>query len=226
MNVTAAPLGEATARIALRNRVLAAAAATPSMTRRQGQRIAVVLTLASVGVALALFELAGGLAPPRDRPLFMTVRLADGWALFSAILTWLVIGRGRSTLARPPPAIAAATFACPLLLMSWTQQFGDLSLAASSGGPWSCFLLTMLVAAVPLASFLVLRRGVEPQNPGTLGAAMGAMCGSWASVLGLLHCPIVASEHVLVGHVAPLVLLTMLGMLMGPSALGPRPTAP
>ena len=75
------------ATVSLKERVLAAAAASPSLTRREGKRLAWQLAVLSVVVGISLLELAGGIAHSRDRPLAVTVRLADGWALASAALT-------------------------------------------------------------------------------------------------------------------------------------------
>ena len=83
----------------------------------------------------------------------------------------------------------------------------------------TCLLLTLAFAAVPLASFLVVRRGLEPSHPGIVGAAAGAMCGAWAAVLSLLWCPETESLHALVGHVLPLVLSIALGAKIGSSTL-------
>lgn len=207
--------GGNTPQLALRDRVLAAAAAAPSMTRRQGRRIGLGLAGLSMAIALALFELCGGLAPSEARPLILTVRLADGWALFAAGLTWLVLGRGGSTLARPPMLLAAASLAAPFLLILWTGQFTGLYPPPPESGGWSCLLLIVGAAATPLVSFFTLRRGIEPQRPAMLGAAVGAMCGAWAGMLALLNCPMTDRWHVLLWHVGPLVLLVAFGMSLG-----------
>jgi hypothetical protein len=203
---------------ALRERVLAAAAATPSLTRKQGQRLARVLVGVSIAIALAVFELAGGLAHSRDRPMAVTVRLADGWALASAVLTWIVLGRGRSTLARSPPTLALATLAAPVLLFLWTQVEGVYveSVACSA---WTCLATGLAMAAAPLASFFAVRRGIPLPAPRTAGGAGGAVCGAWAGVLLLLACPSTEPRHVIAGHVAPLLLTIAAGALVGRTVL-------
>lgn len=204
----------------LRERVLAAAIATPSTTRRAGRLLAVLAIALSTGVAFALFELFGGLAHSRDRPLGQTVRLADGWALASAVLAWIVLGRGGSTLARSPPVLLMATAASPIALYAWMQHFPVWK--SPPDGEVACLSLTVAIAAVPLASFLMLRRGLQPSHPGILGGAAGAMSGAWAAVLVLLWCPETDGLHALVGHVLPLVLLIALGAKIGASTLGLR----
>jgi hypothetical protein len=200
------------AAVPLRERVLAAAAATPSLTRPQGRRLAAFLAVLSIAFALALFELAGGLAHARDRPLLASVRLADGWALAAAGLTWLVLRRG-STFLDSPPLLRAATWASPVVLLTWMPRFPGAESTLGSAG--ACFGLTLAMAAIPLASFLALRRGAEPSWPGTVGAAAGAMAGAWAQVLVLLFCPVTSILHAVLGHVLPLVMLAGIGGIAG-----------
>src|SRR5580700_4417756 len=102
--------------VPLRERVLASAAASPSLTRPRGRRLAAALVGLSIAIGLGVFGLLGGLASAEARPLLLTVRLTDGCALASAFLTWLVVGRGGRTLARSPPVLAVATLAFPVLL--------------------------------------------------------------------------------------------------------------
>ena len=205
----------------LKARILAAAAATPSTTRKQGKRIAALGVVLAIGFALTLFQLVGGIEHSRDRPLGLTVRLADGWGLFSAVLTWLVVGRGGSTLARSPPVLLAATTGSPIALYAWMRHFPDWG--ASSDNEVVCLLLTFAFAAAPLAAFMLLRKGLEPSHPTLLGAAAGAMSGAWAAVLVFLWCPQTDALHALVGHVLPNILLIALGAKIGSSALAPRP---
>jgi hypothetical protein len=82
---------------------------------------------------------------------------------------------------------------------------------------------TLVIATVPLAGFLVLRRGVEPRRPASLGAAVGATCGAWAGVIMDLWCPLTNTPHVLLGHIVPLTVLTAGGALLGLRLLGVRP---
>src|SRR5271168_659272 len=93
---------EAIPSTSLRDRVLSATASAPSTTRRQGRRAGAVLTAASVAVGITIFEGVGGLGHSAGRPLGVTITLASGWALVSAVLTWLVVGRDGSTMARRP----------------------------------------------------------------------------------------------------------------------------
>lgn len=199
----------------LRARVLAAAAAKKSPTRKQGKRLAVVLAIASLVIAVTCIELAGGLEHSVGRPLGLTIAIASGWTLFAVFLTWLVFGRGGSTLPRRPMVVLAAALAAPIALLVWMTTFHGTYEEPFERVGFRCMGLSMVIALAPLAGFLFLRRGTEPRRPSALGAGAGAVCGAWAAVAVDLWCPLTSSSHVLVGHVVPLVVLIGLGALLG-----------
>jgi hypothetical protein len=214
----------------LRSSVLAAARVIPSPTRVQGRIAARVLTSASAAVGVTVFEGSGGLRHCAGRPLSITVVLATGWMVVAALLTWLVVGRGGSTLARRPLLVAGAALATPLLLFLWmhlfygsyVEPFELARAAAAVPGRFNCLRYTLFISALPLASFLILRRGVEPRYPGVLGAGAGAACAAWAGALVDLRCPLTNSSHVLIGHVAPLAVAMVVGAAFGHFTLGVR----
>jgi hypothetical protein len=205
--------------VSLKERVLAAAAATPSLTRREGKRLAWQLVALSVIVGISLLELAGGIAHSRDRPLAVTVRLSDGWALASSLLTWLVLRR-RLTLASFPRLLVAATLATPVALFAWMGHFAGTAVEPPGAADWPCFVFTLAAAATPLGCFLRLHRGVELERPDALGAAAGAASGAWAGVLALLWCPLTSPWHALIGHVSPIAVTTAVGSVLGAATLG------
>lgn len=207
---------------ALRARILAAAAQAPSPTRRQGQRSALMLVVVSVAVAAIVFELAGGFAHSAPRPLGITLAMAAGWMGASALLTWLVLARGGSTLSRRPAWLATAALLAPLALIVWMRVFYGSYAEPYERVGYRCLGYTLILAATPLAAFLRFRRGIEPRRPSVLGAAAGAACGGWAGVVVDLWCPLTAPAHALVGHVLPLALLIGVGALLGHRLLGVR----
>src|SRR5271157_1804088 len=160
----------------LRERVLSAAAATPSLTRRRSRRIAGLLALLSATLAAALFVAVGGPEHMRDPSLADAVPMARGWTVAAAAFAGLVLVRGRSTVVRTPQLLAAATWASPVVMVLWVPRFdaGHASLGDACRGA----LLGLAIAATPLASFLAMRRGAEPRHPQVLGAAAGAMFGA------------------------------------------------
>jgi hypothetical protein len=211
---------------ALRARVLAAAAATHSTTRRQGRAAGGALLAASVALAVTVFEGVGGFAHGAGRPLGITLAVAGGWTGVSALLAWLVVGRGGSTLARRPFLVGAAAFATPFALFAWMHLFNGTYAEPYSAMGYRCLRYTLLISALPLATFLALRRAVEPRYPAVLGAGAGAACAAWAGALIDLWCPLTNTLHVLVGHVAPLVAATLAGAVLGHFTLGVRPVRP
>jgi hypothetical protein len=208
----------ASASLALKARILAAAAAAPSPTRHEGRRATRLVLAASIAAGVAFFELAGGLAHTRDRPLVFTVRLADGWALASAALTWLG-GRFGTPFVRSAEILRAACIAAPAALVLWIAHFHGAYVDPPAGAPWNCIVTSLACASFPLAGMLWARRESETRYPATLGAAIGAACGAWAGVLALLRCPETRPLHALLAHALPLVVTTLVGALAGARVL-------
>jgi len=206
----------------LRARVLAATSATPSQTRRQGRVTAGVLVAASVALGVTVFEGIGGFAHGSGRPLGVTIALAAGWSVVSLVLTWLVVGRGGSTMARRPLLVGGAVLVMPFVLFLWMHLFHGTYVEPYEAIGLRCLRYTLVISALPLATFLALRRAVEPRYPAVLGAGAGAACAAWAGALVDLWCPLTNSLHVLIGHVAPLVAATLIGAVVGRFTLGVR----
>jgi hypothetical protein len=207
------------AAVSLKERVLAAAAKTPSPTRPDTRRLRALLLALSMAVGFGVLELAGGIAHARDRPAASTVRLADGWAMASCLLTWLLARRSSMVLSFPR-LLTAATLACPVALFAWVAQFHGTFPEPPPTSDWACLVFTLACAATPLACFLRLHRGLELERPDLLGAAAGATAGAWAGVLAIVWCPTTSPWHVLLGHVAPIAVLTCAGSWLGASMLG------
>jgi hypothetical protein len=201
---------------ALKARVLAAVAAAPSPTRPEGRRRTVGLLLASLALALAIFEAAGGIEHSVGRPLGITLTISCGWGAFSAALSWIVLWRGRSTLGRSKAVVLLATLATPIVLVAWMHAFHGAYVEPFVRVGWRCLAYTLAMAALPLASLLAWRRGVEPESPW----AIGAVCGAWAAALVDLWCPLTNLPHLLVGHVLPLGFLIVAGTVLGRGMLG------
>jgi hypothetical protein len=200
--------------VPLRERVLAAAAATPSLTRRQGRRLAVLGAALSAAVAVCLGAAIGAFGRACGAATPESVRLAAGWTLAAGALAGLVAGRARSTLVRSPQLLRAATGAAPVVLVLWLVRFAPGAQAPPTSSA-CCFALTLALAATPLGTFLALRRGAELDSPGTLGAAAGAMWGAWAQVPVLLWCPARGLAHAILAHALPVTALAILGAVAG-----------
>jgi hypothetical protein len=89
-------------------------------------------------------------------------------------------------------------------------------------GSARCALATLAMGAVPFAVALMGRRGSDPTHPRAAGAALGVVAGAWAAVLIDLHCEHADGMHVALGHVGPVVILALVGLVVGGGWLAVR----
>lgn len=78
----------------------------------------------------------------------------------------------------------------------------------------------------PLVLLSVARQGLHPVHPMAAGAALGTAAGTWLGVLISFNCPVVSLEHIAIGHILPVVAMSVLGALVGRRILAeqaPRP---
>jgi hypothetical protein len=102
----------------------------------------------------------------------------------------------------------------------------DNGLLGPSGlvlSPWGyrCLTLAATVGVVVLASFTMALRRSAPVASRLRGAALGAAAGVWAGVGVFIFCPSGHEQHLLVGHVLPILAFTLLGAIATPRALRP-----
>jgi hypothetical protein len=209
----------------LRARVLARAASEPAPTRADvafQRRLVVGLALA---VSLLIFLAWGGMRPS-PRPSRLVLETTAGSAVLAIGIAILALGRGRSMLGRPKPWLAFAVVSTPILLFGWrvavTARYPGMDAEWSTRPGLRCFVLSAMLAITPLLGLLWLRRGSDPIHPRLTAAAFAAAAGAAAWVLVDLWCPVGYVPHLLLGHVAPVVLLTALSALIGSRSLGLR----
>lgn len=70
---------------------------------------------------------------------------------------------------------------------------------------------------------VLVRRSSDPVHPGVTGAALGAASGAWAGVVVDLWCPVSHPAHIAVGHIFPIVLLSLFGLALGRRIIAMRP---
>jgi hypothetical protein len=177
--------------------------------------LAAVAMSAVVQWAPRLFGEVGGVAHAVGRPSASGVWILAGIVALALASTSLVLPFRRSMLSPSRGLLVGIAIGVPLLvgvwLMLWHTTYEDPFVRTG----WRCFALTALTAPWPFATLAYASRRVEPRHPGTAGAALGAVAGAWAAVMVELWCPVAAHHHILVGHVLPLIVVTLAGSAIG-----------
>lgn len=203
---------------ALRERVLAQVGQRPAPTRAQLLRRRIVVSALVLGVSLLVFFAWGGVrASPR--PANLVLETALGSALLASSVAVAALGRGRSMLGRSRAWLWLVVVATPLALFGWrvlaSAHYPGMMVEWSERPGFRCFAFSSVLALTPLLAVLWLRRGTDAVHPYLTAAAFGAAAGAGAWVFVDLWCPVGYVPHLLLGHVAPIVLLTVLSALIG-----------
>jgi hypothetical protein len=213
----------------LKARVLDAARRTPSPTRGSAQARAWLVLPSSIIVAGSLYFAFGGPAHGQGRPPWFYVASALGWLGVAALSTWSVLGSGGSVTGRARPLLWATAIGTPALLFAMMFALVAIDPSVTAIHPerlgLKCFGLTVAAAAFPLLALIVVRRGSDAVHPAATGAALGAACGASAGVMVEMWCPVSEARHVAIGHIAPIVLLALLGASLGVRLLAIRANA-
>ena len=202
----------------LRARTLAAVRRHPSRTHRAFRARMILWMASSVTISLAIFLLAGGLrASQRPESLLMGTMAGT---LTVAVLAVLVgIHRGRSMLPRPRWQLAVLVVLVPAALfawkVAWSARYPGMMVDWPERPGLRCLLLTLAMGLGPLVSLILLYRNSEPVRPGLVGSAMGIAVGAVAWGFLELWCPVAFPRHLLIGHVAPALLLAAIGAILG-----------
>jgi hypothetical protein len=206
----------------LRDRVLAAVRREPVASIPEGARgrAAVILRGFVVAGAITVAAAIHGSEARTHRPLACILSLELLWLSLAVAATWAGVDRGRSMLGRPRVwRIAVASLTPAALLAAWLPvAFAwPQTLVETSGlhAHFVCVAMTMVLAAGPLVAFARLRRRSDPVSPRLTGAAIGAAAGAWGDAAHVLVCGYTAPEHIVVGHILPVVLLTLVGVVIG-----------
>jgi hypothetical protein len=202
-----------------RTRIVAALAVVPALTALvvliaselvyEQPAAGLAIDVASTAGALTVLVLLAGLALAST--LFAMWQGRSGLGIAS---TWLV-----SIAALVVPVYAALTVLQPL-------HSGVADNVASTGvviSPWGmrCIFIASVVGVSVLAIFAVALRRAVAVASGLRGAALGAAAGAWAGLAVFAFCPSGSLQHLLVGHVLPIALLTFSGGVALSRALRP-----
>jgi hypothetical protein len=209
----------------LKNRILTATTREPSATRQQlSGRTAWLLASAIIG-PLVIFAVVGGVRTA-PRPVSLTALTAVGALAIAVCALFVALGRGPSMLGRTRGWLLGTALVVPLAFLAWkltsTAGVPHMMDAWATRPGYRCLALTGLLAAWPFAVMVWLRRGSDPTHPRSLGLALGVAAGAAAATLVDLWCPVGHVRHLLAGHVAPMLLLGLVGVIAGHRVLALR----
>lgn len=209
-------------------RIHAAVASTPAATTtRTRTRIVVALAIVPALTTLLVLIASGivygqpaaglGIDVASPTEAFTILALLVGLAFVS---TFFALRQGRAALgigstwlvsiaALVVPVYAALTVLRPL----HSGAADNVAMTGVAISPWGlrCLLIATVVSASVLLIFAgALRRAVVVAS-GLRGAALGAAAGAWGGLAVFVFCPSGEPQHLLVGHVLPIALFTLLG---------------
>ena len=206
----------------LKLRVLEAVRQRP-VPRRADRLLPVVALAVLAAVIMAavlqwvprLLGEVGGVAHAAGRPAASGAWILAGTIALALGSSWFVLPFRRSMLSPARGVLLAVAIGVPVLVGAWLVLWHATYDDPFTRTGWRCFALTGLTAPWSFAALAYASRRVEPRHPGTAGAALGAAAGAWAAVMVELWCPLSVSEHVLLGHVLPLLVLALAGSAIG-----------
>ncbi len=226
---TPATHSEAVAR--LYQYVLAGVAATRAPSIRTAHRMRIAISVACATTFLIVLaasqlvygEWAAGLSVAVDSHSSV---FAAGAAtlLLASMATLAAVWRNRGGFGPPGAALAAlAVLVTPLyavfsVLFAQHVPSGDVVVS-----PWGarCLAIAALVGTIVLVAFGWALHRAAPEAAESRAAAIGACAGAWVGVAVFFFCPSADQQHLLLGHVLPVAVLTIVGALLLPKVLRP-----
>jgi hypothetical protein len=211
---------------ALYVRVRADIEATHAATMRTGLRI--ITALAAVPALTAAVVLIASEIVYQRPAVGLEVGSQSKFALLLAlsmlvgltiVSTVIAVWRGRSGLgAGAAPLALIVGLVVPiyaLLILPNPLHSHDPPMPWVEISPWGlrCFVIATIVSALALVSFARALRSAVPVASRLRGAALGAAAGAWAGLAVFTFCPSGDQLHLLVGHVLPILAVTLVGAL-------------
>jgi hypothetical protein len=207
----------------LYTRVRAHLARTPAAATRTRER-SIWASLAIPLLVLAIVWLASdivygrpavGLDVPGSSMLQLAIVLGSLIVLTIAC-TSIALWRGRTGLgATSLVLVAAAALFIPVYaaLIALEPLHMHESVHWTGISPWGsrCFAIATLICTLTLAALAGALRRAVPVASHLRGGAIGAASGAWAGLALFAFCPSGDQGHLLVGHVGPVVLFTLIG---------------
>jgi hypothetical protein len=219
---------------ALRARIRAHVGATAAPRAGARRRIAIAVSLAA-GMAGAVVVLASQLDYHRfasglevavsSAPYLLTVLLL--LVALTFVATLIALWRGRSGLGSGAIALFLATglvapiYAALVLVTPVHMQADEAVSSDVAISRWGlrCLVISAVVGLMVLTAFTAALRRSIPTASRLRGAAIGAAAGAWAGLSVFIFCPSGDLLHILVGHILPIVALTLVGIVSIPRIL-------
>jgi hypothetical protein len=164
----------------------------------------------------------GGLEHAEGRPTAIGAWILAGTLALALGATWLALPARRSMLSPSRGQLLAVAIGVPIVMGAWLMLWHPAYHDPFTADGWKCFALTTLTAPWPFLLLEHVARRLDPRHPALAGAALGATSGAWGAFMLELWCPLALPKHVLVGHVLPLVLVSLAGAAYGAWRLGLR----
>jgi Negative regulator of sigma F len=219
---------------AVRARIDALVEHTPALMISMRARIVAAVVLAAlvtsavilIASQLVYHRYASGLHAARSAELRLSLVLVLLVAL-TYIATLTAMWRGRRGFGSGITSLAIVTGLVPmsyaaLVLINPVHGHDpvDASVAIS---PWGirCLAISAIVGTVVLASFTVAVRRSVPVASRLRAAALGAAAGAWSGLSVFIFCTSGDIQHILIGHVLPIVVFTVVAMAAIPRTLRP-----
>jgi hypothetical protein len=204
-----------------------------SRTRTPTRTLAALAVVAVLATAVVVFaselvyqRLAAGLEvdPANRSRLLWTLLLLAGLTVVS---TAFALWRGRRGFGVGAAGLAiAAVLVAPVyaaLTLVQPLHLQDTAIAGVTISPWGvrCALIAGIIGIAAVLCFAAALRRAVPVASRLRGTMIGATAGAWAGLAVFVFCPSGEHQHVLAGHVLPVIALTAIGALVAPRLLRP-----
>ena len=207
---------------ALKQRVLGATRGHPVPKRSNTLLPGLGLVALAAVAMVAALALWGGPSMGAGRPALSGVWIVAGTVALAGAATWLSLPSRRSMLSPPRGRLLAVAVGVPVLMGAWLLLWHTTYADPFVRLGLRCIFLSLATAPWPFVALAYASRRLEPRHPALAGAALGATAGAWAGVMVELWCPLAAPDHVVIGHVFPLVLASIAGSIYGALRFGLR----
>jgi hypothetical protein len=161
-----------------------------------------------------------------ERPLAYAAALV-GCALTATLFaTWRLVAGRRGGLWPSPRSLRGLALAVPAALA--VGQLTAMLLLRSTVAPAPpaeatlCFVSSVVCGVLSLAGIALAFRRSDPVSPVATGAALGVVVGCAVDVAQMLQCPFGDVRHLVMGHLAPILVLGGIGAALAGRLLAVR----